>query len=244
MAGTFAPGADIFACMSSGTVTFASTSDVLADLDVEQVRLSAAEHTRAKAFRRDADRADFLAAHVLVRACAAYTSGRSLDRVEIAQQCALCGGPHGRPVLLDSAWRVSMAHTHGYVAAACAPGAVGVDIEASRVHDGSAVAATLTAAEQRVVAASGNPQVDFLRFWVRKETLVKAGQTTLDELATVDTAALPNDARPGRPTRGTLHGLRFVEWVAERADGTVIGCAAAEVDLLLVPYQQLHTDQL
>ena len=225
--------------MSRGTVSFASTSDVLADLDMQRVRLSPAEWARARELRRDADRADFLAAHVLVRACVAYALGRSIGSVEIAQRCATCGGPHGRPVLLDSAWGLSMAHTRGYVTAASAPGVVGVDVEVSRALDDSVVTATLTAAERNIVAASGNAQVEFLRFWVRKEALVKAGRTTLDEVATVDTAALPNDARPGRPSRGTLHGLHFVEWVIENVDATVIGCAAADVELSVVSYERV-----
>ena len=167
-----------------------------------ETALSPAERRRADAIRHPRRRRDFVAAHILVRLCAAELSRRPHTTLTIVQRCDRCRGPHGRPHLADfPELSVSLSHSHGVVAAAAGRGPVGVDVE----HDDNAPgleAAKLVLNDAEVAAcrATPAPQRALLRQWVRKEAFIKAGTITMDALPRLDLSALPvhDDHEPAR----------------------------------------------
>src|SRR5258705_7785908 len=136
----------------------AATHQVLASYP--QTLLTDVERGRAEKFRFADDRSDFVAAHLLVRACGGEVLGRSPADLTLSQQCPTCAGPHGPPRLAPAeGLAVSLAHTRGHVAACAGPGPVGVDVE--RLHgrmDGQVLYGVLAEAEARWVRASAQPQ--------------------------------------------------------------------------------------
>ena len=147
--------------------------------------LDATERRRWTAYRRDEDRARFLAGCALAKtALARYTGLRPAD-VRFDRTCGQCGEPHGKPVIEDGAVEHSVAHSGDVVAVAVARTPVGVDVEQldGRPHplggDGDPEALArlvLSAAERAVLAAV--PPADraraFLVAWTRKEAVTKA----------------------------------------------------------------------
>jgi 4'-phosphopantetheinyl transferase len=183
--------------------------------------LAGYERDRAASFRFPRDAADFVAAHVLVRLAAAEVLGTTAERLTLAQRCERCGGPHGRPSIVESPdLAVSLSHTRGYVAAAAGSGPLGVDVEASPLRGAELPRSVLAPAERAAVAAAEDPGAAYMALWVRKEALVKAGRATLDALDGVDLAANP----------GAYHDLRLTGWQAPQ--GFVGACAASEPALV------------
>ena len=96
--------------------------------------LDATERRRWAAYRRDEDRARFLAGCALAKtALARYTGLRPAD-VRFDRTCGQCGEPHGKPVIEGSAIEGgvvehSVAHSGDLVAVAVARTPVGVDVE-------------------------------------------------------------------------------------------------------------------
>lgn len=164
-------------------------------------RLSAAEAERMGRLRRPADRQDFLAAHLLARACAARLLGLDPGEVSIVQRCTTCGGPHGRPEIAGHpGLGLSLAHSRGVVAAAAGTAPVGVDIEAFPPDAGLTpgdLAAALTAGERAAIGAAGDGRRALLLAWTRKEACLKAGLVDVDGLAAFDLSALPLDPPAG-----------------------------------------------
>lgn len=198
------------------------TSEVLARHADVCDALTAAERERAAAFRVEQDRQDFVAAHVLVRICAGLLLDRPADDLTIIQRCAVCGRGHGRPRLLeDRTTIVSFAHTRGSVAAAAARRAVGVDVERlDRVApDDATIAASMSTAEARAIAAAPDVRAAFLRLWVLKEALVKVGALSLDGFSTIDLSAWLDVEAPT-----TWAGWRLGAW---QHDGAIVGQALA-----------------
>ncbi|HEV3363386.1 MAG TPA: hypothetical protein VG795_04480, partial [Acidimicrobiia bacterium] len=119
------------------------TALVLADAAaLAEAWLSSAEKERLARFKLPSDGADFQAAHLLIRKCAARLLGVHPGDVSIVQRCATCGGPHGRPeVEGHPEVGASLAHSRGVVAAAAGTAPVGIDVEALLSAD------TLTAGE-------------------------------------------------------------------------------------------------
>ena len=174
--------------------------------------LTPPEQERMARLRRAEDREDFLAAHLLVRICAARVLGVGAGEVTIVQRCATCGGPHGRPAVEGSPEvGVSLAHSRGVVAAAAGTVMpVGVDVEAFPPADGLAVgdlSVAFSAAETAAIEASADPSMALLLAWVRKESFLKAGLVDVDGLAGFDLSALPLDPPPDhRAVRSSEQG--------------------------------------
>ena len=170
--------------------------------------LSPAERQRAQGFRREEDRRDFIAAHLLTRQVVAELVGVDVTAVSLTQSCAVCGVVgHGAPLITVPDQRpvfASWSHTAGRVGAIAASRPVGLDLE--RV-DGADVRATfgvaLSAAEAALVDASPEPGVAFRHWWTRKEALVKVGAIELDDFATTDLSAHPD--RWGEWTLSSWH---------------------------------------
>ncbi|MFF2348933.1 4'-phosphopantetheinyl transferase family protein [Kitasatospora sp. NPDC058115] len=216
---------------SDAIATVATSADVLRHPGAGEHLLTAVEKERAARFRHESGRVDFIAAHALVRLCAAGLLGVPADRLALAQHCPDCGkGDHGKPYLPNHPGiEVSLSHTKGVVAAAAAHRPVGVDVELTD-RGGTLLDVAprvLTAQELRQVREHPDPARAFLRLWVRKEALIKIGRTTLDGLAEVDLSGLPLDLPGGRPRLSAFEGLQLLDWVDE-AHGAAVA-AVSEV---------------
>ncbi len=190
----------------------AGTDEVLA-ADLPPTGLSEAEQRRASRFRCAGARRDYLAAHRLVRHCAARCLGVPAASVVLEQSCSECGTrDHGKPSVRGAPdLHVSLAHTRGTVAVAVAGSPVGVDVETlsgllAPAPDDTVLGLALTPAEAAAVRACADPRSAFLRQWTRKESLVKVGRTTLGELRGTDLSALPAEPHPGPRT------VPFEDW--------------------------------
>ncbi|WP_457254778.1 4'-phosphopantetheinyl transferase family protein [Pedococcus sp. P5_B7] len=155
-----APPAVLFAWAPSANVL----AHVSGSLDARNL-LSPAEAARCARLSAVVDRDDFLAARVLTRLLLRHrlAPGSPLEwisRPTVSQTCDVCGGPHGRPSVDVPGAEISWSHSHGYVAAAVGPDAIGVDIEPLRPDVAS---------------------VSSLPAWVRAEAIVKWGHGNLDE---------------------------------------------------------------
>jgi 4'-phosphopantetheinyl transferase len=171
-----------------------------------------------------------LAAHLLVRWCAARMTGRPLTAFEVRHRCAECGSAdHGRP-FLDGVpeLHVSLAHRPGAVVAAVGTAPVGVDVELVDTRPGAAVPVPdlLSPGELAQVRQAEDPALAFLRLWVRKECLVKLGVATLDSLSTVDLAGTVGRRLAGGGTVTRFGRLHLADWV-DGATGAVVAAAGS-----------------
>ncbi|MEE1823060.1 4'-phosphopantetheinyl transferase superfamily protein [Streptomyces sp. BE20] len=214
----------------AAVATVAASADVLRHPEAGEHLLTAVEKERAARFRHEAARVDFTAAHILVRLCAARLLGVPAAGLTLAQNCPDCGkGDHGKPYLPDHPdVSVSLSHTKGVVAAAAGHRPIGVDVELN-ARSGSLLdvaGRVLTAAELRQVEAHADPASAFLRFWVRKESLIKIGRTSLDELAGVDLSGLALDLPAGGPLLSRFEELYLLDWVDD-AHGAAVAAVSA-----------------
>ncbi len=178
--------------------------------------LTAGERQRAGALRHRADRDAHVAAHLLVRHCAAAVTGLPVEELTLVQWCAECGSTaHGQPSIAGlTGLHVSLAHTRGAVVAGADRQPVGVDVEGARPGplDPAVLDHTLTVAERARVRSAGDPAAAFLRHWVRKECLVKAGALSLDRLREVELDPATERAAGEGRTRGRSGPLHLVDW--------------------------------
>lgn len=222
------------------TVAVARAEDVLAVLDPEL--LTPAERRRGAALRDPRDRAAHAAAHLLVRVCAGEVAGRPPAEIAVEQWCGDCGRPgHGRPQVRGRpSVHLSLGHVRGVVVAAADTAPIGVDLEPPRAPDLLEPAARLALgpAERRLVRRADDPSAAFLRLWVGKESLVKAGALSLDAMAGADLSDL---------LAGSPDGCAEQSWrgrrVAVRGDrelGVTLGVAGRPG----VVVRPLHGDRL
>ncbi|MGK4579471.1 4'-phosphopantetheinyl transferase family protein [Kitasatospora sp. HPMI-4] len=202
----------------------AASAEVLRHPRADERLLTDGERERAARFRQEATRQDFVAAHLLVRLCAARLIGTTVASVTLAQTCPGCGRTdHGKPYLPDHPGvHVSLSHTKGVIAAAAGYQAVGVDVERAErtgTHP-DVLERVLTEGELRRVEKHADPQRAFLRQWVRKEALIKIGRITLDSMGTVDLSDLPLAAADGEPLRSRFEDLHLLDWDDERHQAT------------------------
>jgi 4'-phosphopantetheinyl transferase len=144
--------------------------------------LDAAERERAARFVFERDRVRYLAAHVGMRHILARYLGAA------PAELAFSEGLHGRPQLAG-AWagdlEFNLSHS-GELAlvAVTLHGPLGVDVEALRpMPDWRELAERYFTPEEcaALVAAGADPQVEFLRCWVRKEAALKSTGIGLSE---------------------------------------------------------------
>ncbi len=147
--------------------------------DASEALLSDSERSRLAALARPQDRALFRAAHVLVRVAVAEATGVAPSSVTLVQHCEHCGEAHGRPRVLvegDPGPEVSLSHAADAVLAAVSDVPLGVDLEPWGGVRAGVERLALSAGEQALLAArpaSERPDA-LLRWWVRKEAVVKA----------------------------------------------------------------------
>lgn len=216
---------------SAPLVAVASTDAVLRHPEAGEHLLTAMERQRAARFRHESGRADYTAGHVLVRLCASRLLGVPVTEVALAQLCPDCGlADHGKPYLPDHPGvEVTLSHTKGVVAAGAGFQPVGVDVELA-VRGGSLRAVArrvLTAGELAAVEAAPEPDLAFLRQWVRKESLIKIGRARLDTLGEIDLAALSLDVAPGEPVRSRYEDLHLLDWTDPEHGAAVAAVSTA-----------------
>ncbi|MFI7080782.1 4'-phosphopantetheinyl transferase family protein [Micromonospora sp. NPDC049903] len=163
--------------------------------------LSAPERDRHAGFTDPHSRATHLTARALTRLVLAGMLDTPATGLRFEAVCRQCGGPHGKPVLRVPAAPVtfSVAHSGRWCAVAFAGRTeVGVDVERISVRGRDLPWRALSPVERAVVAATADRDrtAAFIRYWTRKEALVKA---TGDGL-TVDPATITVSA-PDQPAR-------------------------------------------
>jgi 4'-phosphopantetheinyl transferase len=181
--------------------------------------LDTTERQRHAAFLRPEDRARFALGCTLVKLSAAAYLDREPAEIALDRGCTTCGRPHGKPRIPGTELEVSVSHSGARIGVAAHWGApVGLDVEEVAGWRGGpplwSVLAPAEAALLRPLPVSEQPAV-FLRYWVRKEAVVKmTGDGLLVDLATVvvGTPAEPAavQAWPGRPDLAgqlSLHDL-------------------------------------
>ncbi|HEY5835565.1 4'-phosphopantetheinyl transferase family protein [Streptomyces sp.] len=179
--------------------------------------LDESEHARAAGLVRTGDRVRYLSAHVaLRRLLSAYTNIPPRALRLGRDRCPCCGGPHGRPVLLDRPhgpvpdWpQFSLAHSHQVTVVALARATVGVDVR--RVPPARAVRLCLPdlhPAEQAELAAvpGRHRPAAFARLWTRKEAYLKGLGTGLRRDPAADYLGGRRDA-PARPAGWSVTDL-------------------------------------
>ncbi|MFE0701009.1 4'-phosphopantetheinyl transferase family protein [Streptomyces sp. NPDC058872] len=139
--------------------------------------LDTRELARADEFRRPADRATYLCAHVGLRRLLGAHLDVAPRAVSVARApCPCCGEPHGRPVLPGRRLHFSLSHCEGLSLIALASTPVGVDIERvpapHTVAEASEVLHPAEAAELATLAPALRPAA-FARVWTRKEAYLK-----------------------------------------------------------------------
>lgn len=213
-------------------VALVSSSDDLLDLEPD-VRpwLTPDERRRASAFIDNRRAREFVAAHVLVRIAAGQLIGTAPWELAIVQRCDRCAGPHGVPrVVSHPAVHVSLSHTRGWVAAAAGFQRLAIDVEVVDQHIPyrlSIVRKVLSVDEARRIGAATHPEQALLRYWTRKECLVKLGAIGLGQMARVDLTAVGN--QQAERTIAVPFGGRdvsFRDWTS--ASGDVVGALATE----------------
>ena len=168
------------------------------------------ELARAERFSRPSDRARSLLAAALVRVVAARALGldpadpQTVRRLEVDRGCPTCAEPHGKPSVGNGV-HLSVSHAGALVVVAVtriAP--VGVDLEPmTRGAQAHAAARWACAPEESVGITEAG---DALRYWIRKEAIVKAtGEGLAAPLADVRVSPPREPARflhwTGRPAQ-------------------------------------------
>lgn len=147
-------------------VWWAPAGDVVPDDSV----LDAAERERMARFVHDADRIRYAAAHTLARVVLGAHLGVPPGSVGFQAVCRRCGGAHGKPFVAGGP-EFSLTHGGDLVAVAVTrAGPVGVDVEPVARTLEPGLAATVLAAEEPY---GGHP-ADLIRYWARKEAVLKA----------------------------------------------------------------------
>lgn len=150
--------------------------------------LNAIEVRRAARFRKEPDRAAYIAGRSLIRAALSEWMETARVPIEIT--------PKGKPFCpLKGAPDFNLSHAGGWVVLAmCRKGAVGVDIEDSRRNvDAVKLAARYFSAAEQEAVAKGAADA-FFEIWTRKEAYLKATgegiRSDLKQLDTLNTAGV------------------------------------------------------
>lgn len=138
------------------------------------------ERTRLARFHQDADQSRYLVAHALARLAIGAMLAVPPGEIQFDRTCPRCGDAHGKPqVAADPGVQFSISHSGLWVAVAVgAEDPVGVDVEEdSGRHDPEELAPViLSEAEQSWFYAQPAERRgrDLLRYWTRKEAVLKA----------------------------------------------------------------------
>jgi 4'-phosphopantetheinyl transferase len=150
----------------------------VAQVDELFAHLDDAEQAAAAARSGD-HRRRYVVAHGAVREVLARYANVAPRAVEYSYECAVCGGPHGKPALVGEACVFSLTHSADLALLAIAgEGAVGVDVERVdvRPHLESLARRVLSAQEHAAWRARDEEERlrAFLEHWTAKEAYLKA----------------------------------------------------------------------
>ncbi|MEQ7005665.1 4'-phosphopantetheinyl transferase superfamily protein [Actinopolymorpha sp. B17G11] len=178
------------------------------------VLLDPVERTRRTAYRQRADADRFTLGRALVRIVVGGALRIPAAGVRLDSTCATCGEPHGKPRLLhEGAPGVSITHAGDRVLVAVSTaGSVGIDVESPGGSGGGGSGSSSTAGRDvsdlaAYVLTPGErahlwqlparrQHAAFLRYWTRKEALVKAtGRGLAHDLRRIEVSA------PDQPPR-------------------------------------------
>lgn len=171
------------------------------------------ERARSERFAFRQDRLQYVAAHALTRMVVARYLAAEPSAVRFAARCRTCGGPHGKPHLTDPVGGLELSLSHcreRIVVAVARQVAVGVDVEAIGPSPADGIEQTaLSPAERRALDAWPERRrgAAFLRYWVRKEAVLKAtghGLTVPPALLTVSGPGQPPQLLHWPPALATL----------------------------------------
>lgn len=164
--------------------------------------LDATERGRAAAFVRPEDRSRFVLGAVLLKFAVADATSGSPQDVVVDRSCDQCGQPHGRPRVPAGGIDVSVAHSGSLVAVALSRlGPVGIDVEQQAGEADPALVKRVIAAEE-LAETAGLPMREFLTYWCRKESVLKATGEGLRVPMTEVLVTGPHDPPSLRSYRG------------------------------------------
>ena len=164
--------------------------------------ISPEEQRRHDELMRPEDRRRFVAGVGLSRLLLGAHSGTSPRKLVIDRGCLRCGQPHGKPRLADPATDIEFSVSHAgerVVVALTRGGPVGVDVESLQRRAGVDTLAphVLSLAERD--ARGGDDAARLLRYWTRKEAVLKATGDGLSAPMTELTVSPPD--QPARVVR-------------------------------------------
>ncbi|WP_431033780.1 4'-phosphopantetheinyl transferase family protein [Streptomyces sp. P6-2-1] len=138
--------------------------------------LAPRERVRAERLRKAGARALYVGARALARTVVARHLGVPVREVDLVAVCKHCGGPHGKPQP-PAPLRLSLSHSGDRVLVALAHTTeIGADVERIAPQAPETVDRTLAPPERALLA--GLPAelraAGFIRYWTRKEALLKA----------------------------------------------------------------------
>lgn len=186
------------------------------------------EQDRYHAYRQEIDRRRFLTGRVLAKTVVGEFLGLPPDAMKFDATCDDCGKPHGRPRIAGA--RFSISHSGDRIGLALTTDTpVGLDVETiSRRLDDSLISYALNETEQADLAGSvGEERVrEFLRYWTRKEALMKATGRGLKIPLTSMTLSGPGE--PARLVASADAALRpETTWLADLDPGEGYRAAVA-----------------
>ncbi|WP_157847603.1 4'-phosphopantetheinyl transferase family protein [Streptomyces violens] len=199
------------------------------------------ERQKAQSFKRAQDRSSYLVAHIGLR----YLLGEFLDAspAELTfkrEPCPLCGGAHGRPMVMSSpSIHFSLSHAGDVVLISLACQPVGVDVEDARLIHWDELLPQFHPVERSVVEhlPRGERNLAVLNGWVRKEAYLKGlGVGLAVELDNVQAGLGLPYASPGLTPGWSLAPVKAPEGyaaaVALLSDGGNLPAATIEPNVL------------
>lgn len=190
--------------------------------------LSPTERARLHRFKRRSDRLRFITAATLLRTVASHHIGVPPAQLEVSRNCPTCPRPHGKPRLPTTSLEVSVAHScDRVVLAVTLMGPVGVDLERlSPEIDIDRIALSILDPSEVMPESAHLKQAAFLRYWTRKEAVVKAIGTGL-RVPLRDVVVTPHD-QPARLLR--LRQASFPRVILEdvHIDGDYLASVAVQ----------------
>ncbi|MET4924703.1 4'-phosphopantetheinyl transferase superfamily protein [Streptomyces sp. PSRA5] len=170
--------------------------------DLSLSLLDARERAKAASFAHRRDRSMYLAAHVGLRLLLGDRLGVHPRDLRFGRdRCAHCGGPNGRPILLDRPGgpHFSLSHCAGITLVAVADVPVGVDVE--RLPGRRTVELCLARLhprerEELLRVPRAERPLEFCRLWTRKEAYLKAVGTGLGRGLDRDYLGVGKEGRP------------------------------------------------
>lgn len=195
-----------------------------AGADLAGSLLDDAERARAHRIRHPAERLRFVLGRALVRRVLGSYLDVAPQDVVVSRRCHHCGCERGKPrvTAIGRAPSFSLSHSGRWVGVAVANADVGLDIEAVRPGlDGPELASTVLSPGERAVfdrTPPGDRPVAFLRYWTRKEAILKATGHGLS----VAPAAVVVTAPGAAP--------KLLDWAADRSGPPAVQLADVDVD--------------